>query len=193
MKLSDLQYIPATDLPAPHALYRIQRQRARPGSLRLGRLLLPPSDLMCGRFDVRGQPVAYFAETPETAAYEVLCRREALALSMAELGQRNLLCVQTRVPLSLLDLRPHAQSWPVLQSLRFGLTQGLAKQALQYGFSGIVYRSAQQYGMDCYALFGDALKTLKPVWIEPLLEAHSGHLHGVVATALQGSQLPLTP
>ena len=192
MKLTDLQYVPSLDLLAPQALFRIQRTHARPGTVRLGRVLLPPSHLMTGRFDIDDQPVGYFAESPETAVYEVLCRREALALSMSELARRNLLCVQTKVPLNLLDLRPHAQSWPVLQSLRFPITQALAKDAHDQGFSGIAYRSAQHYAMDCYALFGDALKTLKAAWSESLLEPGTGNLHGAVAAALLGSKVPLT-
>lgn len=193
MKLSDLEYVPSFDLLAPQALYRVQRRRARAGSVKIGRLLLPPADLVSGRFDVKGVHVAYFGEKPETALFEALCRREATALSMKEIDMRTLLCVQTTRLLKLLDLRLHAQSWPVLQSLRFHHTQGLAREAYDQGFAGIVYRSAQQYGMDCYALFGESSRSLRTLWLEPLTEQGTGNLHISLAAALVGSQVTLAP
>ncbi|HEU6454019.1 MAG TPA: RES family NAD+ phosphorylase [Roseateles sp.] len=193
MKLADLEFAPSFDLPAPSVLYRIQRARARRGSLRVGRILLPPSHLLSGRFDVAGVPVGYFAEAPETAVYESLCRREATAVSMQAAAMRNLLCVQTTRPLALLDLRMHASSWPVLQSLRLTQTQELAAEAHAQGFAGIVYCSAQQHNMDCYAVFGDALANLRGVWAERLTEPGTGNLHAVLAAAIKGSQVPLVP
>ena len=193
MKLADLQYVPQFDLLAPHALFRIQATRTRRGTVKVGRVLLAPSHQMIGRFDIHGVPVGYFAESPETAAYEALCRRESMGLSVSVLAKRSLLCLQTTAPLKLLDLRPHAQSWPVLQSLRFEHTQAVAAETFAQGFSGIAYRSAQQYGMDCYAIFGDALKILKPAWTEPLLEPGTGNFHRTVASALEGSRITLVP
>lgn len=195
MKLADLQVLVQFDLLAPQPLFRVQHARARAGTVKMGRglLLLPPSHLMVGRFDRYGEPVAYLAERPETALYEALCRREATGVSYALLAQRALLSVQTTAQLSLLDLRPHTPSWPVLQSLRFDQTQGLAAEAHAVGFVGIVYRSAQQYGMDCYALWGPALTALHRVSLEGLLEPHTGNLYSALATALQGSQVPLLP
>ncbi len=148
---------------------------------------------MAGRFDLCDVPVGYFAESPETAIYESLCRREATGLSLSLVVQRSLLCLQTSSTLRLLDLRPHAQSWPVLQSLRFSHTQALAAEAHAQGFVGIVYRSAQQSGMDCFVLFGPALDGLRLVRSESLIEREQGCLHRVMAAALQGSQVPLTP
>lgn len=137
--------------------------------------------------------MAYFAERPETAIYEAICRREATGVSCALVGKRSLLTVQTTAKLTLLDLRPHVFSWPVLQSLRFSHTQALAAEAHAAGFSGIVYRSAQQYGMDCFALWGQALTELHRVSLESLIERQTGNLHGTLATALIGAQLPLLP
>lgn len=195
MNLADIQYVPHFDLLAPQMLFRVQRTRASAGSVRIGRklLLLPPSHLLCGRFDIAGQPVAYFAERPETAIYEAICRREATGVSYALMARRSLLSVRTSAEVRLLDLRPHAPSWPVLQSLRFDQTQSLAAQAHFAGFHGIVYRSAQQYGMDCFALWGLALTALRRLSLEKLLEPGTGNLHGALAMALNGSQLPLLP
>lgn len=193
MKLASLQYAPQSDLSAGQALFRIQLARARPDTVRIGALRLAPSHLLSGRFDLPGVPVGYFAESPEAAVFESLCRRETTAVSFTQLEKRSLLCLQTLSGLSLLDLRPHASSWPVLQSLRFKHTQALALDAYRHGFEGIGYRSAQQFGADCYALFGDALSQLKPAWSERLVEAGTGNLHGVVAGALVGSALDLLP
>jgi len=61
--------------------------RREPGCWR--QFLLPPSHLLSGRFDVAGVPVGYFAEAPETAVYESLCRREATAVSMQAAAMRK--------------------------------------------------------------------------------------------------------
>ncbi|WP_082485680.1 RES family NAD+ phosphorylase [Acidovorax sp. Leaf84] len=195
MKLADLQYIPQFDLLAPQLLFRVQHSSARPGTVKIGTrlLLLPPSNLLSGRFDIAGQPVAYFAERPETALYEAICRREAVGISYALMAKRSLLSVQTTDNLPLLDLRPHTSSWPVLHSLRFDQTQALAAEAHAAGFLGIVYKSAQQYHKDCFALWGQALTALRRMSIESLVESGSGNLHVALATALNGSRLPLLP
>ena len=193
MKLSDLEYIPHADLLAPEALFRVQITRALPTTVRIGRLLLPPSTLMNGRFDLNGVPVGYFGESPETAAYESLCRREVRSLSLETLKQRSLVCVQAQERLRLVDLRPHARAWPVLQSLRLSHTQELAWEVLTHGFAGIVYRSAQQLGMDCFAIFGEALRSLKFVWSERLVERSSQCLHLTLAEAIGRSKVVLEP
>ena len=135
----------------------------------------------------------YFAERPEIALYEAICRREAVGVSYALMAKRSLLSVQASAKLSLLDLRPHASSWPVLHSLRFDQTQALAAVAHAAGFSGIVYTSAQQYGRDCFALWRPALKALLRIYVISLVEPGAGNLHVALATALNGSRLPLLP
>lgn len=193
MKLADLEFAPSLDLPAPTSLFRIQRTRARPGSLRIGRILLPPPHLLSGRFDIPGVSVGYFAEAPETAVYESLCRREATAVSIQAAAMRSLLCVQTAEPLKLLDLRTHANRWPVLQSLRLDHTQQLAAEAQAAGFRGIVYRSVQQHGKQCFAIFGEALAKLPMAWSERLIESGTGNLHWVLACAINGARVMVTP
>ncbi len=193
MRLTDLQYAPDCQLPAHSVLYRIQRIRSRPGTVSIGVLRLLPAGLMVGRFDLSTAVAGYFAETAETAIYETLARREATLLSIGTVGQRVLLSMHTTATLNLLDLRPHAASWPVLQSLRYASTQMLARDAHEHGFDGVVYRSAQQYGRDCYALFDEALNGLRVISKTPLREAQTGALHRAVAAAVKGSQIPLTP
>lgn len=193
MRLTELQYAPDCQLAAHSVLHRIQRIRSRPGTVSVGALRMPPAGSMVGRFDLSAMVVGYFAESAEAAIYETLARREATLLSLADVGRRVLLSMRTSATLNLLDLRPHAATWPVLQSLRYASTQMLAHDAHEHGFDGVVYRSAQQYGRDCFALFGEATSALRAISKTPLLELRTGALHRAVATAIRGSQIPLTP
>jgi RES domain-containing protein len=124
-------------------------------------------------------------------AYEVLARREAMQVSLSVVARRQLLVGQTTKPLTFLDLRPHANGWPFLQSMRYSATQRVASQAHELGFDGIVYRSAQQFGADCYVVFGElVIRSLKRISAEPLM-GPAGGLHRAVATALTGAQIDL--
>jgi len=192
MKLEDLQYVPEHRLATAFTVYRVQRAAARPGTARVGALKLAPAGLLAARFDLPDHVVGYFAEAPETAMYESLARREALSLSLAAVGARQLLAMQSTRSLRLADLRPHVSTWPFLQSLRYALTQQIAADAHRQGYEGLVYRSAQQHGQDCLALFGPALGALKLVKRVPLVDA-AGGLHRAVANAILGSQVPLVP
>jgi hypothetical protein len=193
MKLSDLQYAVESDLRAPSILYRIQRQRSRPGTVAVGPLRVAPSGLLRARFDLPHLEVGYFAESGETAVYESLARRDDSFLAMSVLAGRALLTVSTVQTLPLLDLRPHAGAWPVLQSERYESTQELALEAHELHYQGLVYRSAQQYGADCYVLFGEALKALRLVSKQLLVHPRTGALHQAAAAAVLGSQVPLAP
>lgn len=192
MKLEDLQYVPEYRLAAAFTVYRVQRSAARPGTVTVGALKLAPAGLLAARFDLPGHAVGYFAEAPETAVYESLARREASSLSLATVGARQLLAMQSTRTLHLADLRPHVSTWPFLQSLRYAITQQIAADAHEQGFEGVMYRSAQQYGQDCLALFGAALGALKLVRRVPLVDAEGG-VHRAVASAVRGSQVPLVP
>ncbi|MCW5611726.1 MAG: RES family NAD+ phosphorylase [Rubrivivax sp.] len=192
MKLHDLQYLPPVTLAASQTVYRVQRARARPGSASIGPLNMAPVGDMYGRFAVADAVTCYFAESPETALYESLVRREAVALSISIAAGRQLLCLRTTRPIQLLDLRPHASSWPVLQSLRFAATQGIAAEAFAAGFEGIAYRSAQQYGQDCFVVFGAGNKAFRLVWREALMLA-DGSMHQALAAAIRGGQIILAP
>lgn len=192
MNLDTLEFVPERRLPTGATLYRVQLSRARRDSQRIGPLRLAPPSLMSGRFDLPATPVAYLAESPDTALYEAVFRREVLAVSFTRLAQRSLLSLQTHAPLTLADLRGHASAWPVLQSLRFSATQTLAADQQRRGFDGIVYRSAQHYGQDCHALFGPALTHLRRGWSQPLV-GEGGGLHRLCAQVLRGSQVPPVP
>jgi RES domain-containing protein len=197
MKLTSLEYSPELELPSHTALRRVQLSRARPGSSRFGAVhTRPPGNGrggITGRFDLMSMAVGYFADSPVTAIHEALSRRERVMLSMSEVLIRSIVVVQTTDSLHLLDLRPHARPLPVLQSLRISHTQELAADALAAGYQGIIYRSAQQADEDCYALFGDAMRSLKLVERQPLVAPGGIALHRALAEALRGSQIPFVP
>lgn len=193
MKLEELEHAPDFILPSPSILYRVQRLRSRRGAVAVGQLRVPPRGLLLNRFDLADDEVAYFAEASETAVYETLARREATSLSMSTVASRALLTLQTTAPLRLLDLRFHAGAWPVLQSLRYVETQELARGARAAGYDGLIYRSAQQYGSDCVALFGaSAMRCMKPITKLPLVSP-AGALHRAAAVAIRRARVPLMP
>ena len=192
MKLRDLQYLPPTTLATSQTVYRVQRAKPRPGTTTVGPLKLAPPGDMSSRFAVPSAPAGYFAESPDTAVYESLVRREAVSLSISNAASRTLLCLRTTRPIQLLDLRPHASSWPVLQSLRFSSTQEVAAEALAAGFEGIAYRSAQQHGQDCFVVFGAALKAFKLVWRKALV-LEDGSVYQALAAAMRGGQIVVVP
>ena len=193
MKLAELEHAVDFTLPSPSILYRVQRLRSRRGAVAVGPLRVPRRGLLLNRFDLINDESAYFADSSETAVYETLARREAVALSLSALAGRALLTLQTTSPLNLLDLRFHAGAWPVLQSLRYAETQELAAEARAAGYDGLIYRSAQQYGSDSVVLFGaGAMRYVKLVSRLPLL-SRAGALHRAAAEAIRGAKVPLTP
>jgi RES domain len=192
MKLHELQYLPPVTLAASHTVYRVQRIKARPGAVSVGPLKMAPIGDVSGRFALAKTETGYFAESPETAIYESLVRREAVSLSLSNAASRQLLCLRMTRPVKLLDLRQHATSWPVLQSLRFSVTQEIAAGAEAEGFEGIAYRSAQHHGQDCFVVFGSGLERFKLVWRKTLVLA-DGSMHQALATAIRGGQIMLVP
>ncbi|HEX6704873.1 MAG TPA: RES family NAD+ phosphorylase [Albitalea sp.] len=191
MNLADFQYAPELTLPDHATLFRVQRLRSRPGTVRIRDLRVPPRGLLLGRFDLVDGEVAYFAEAPETAIYETLARREAMTLPFETLRQRALLTLSSSRPIRLLDLRPHAHAYPVLQSLRLEVTQGIAGQAWAAGYEGIAFRSAQQFNADCFAIFDAALRAFRMINKKRLVEPGTDALHRAVVAAIRGSQIPL--
>ena len=192
MKLNDLQYVPTSTLASSQTVYRVQRKKARAGSVTLAALQLAPAGDRSSRFAVASATVGYFAESPETAVYESLLRREAVSPSMTTAADRVMPCPRATRAVLLIDLRLHAPSWPVLQSLRFASTQEVSEDALRAGFEGIVYRSAQQHGQDCFVVFGQGLTGFRLVWRKSLVQA-DGSIHQALASAVRGGQITVVP
>lgn len=200
MTLQELEDSPEHTLVASTTLHRVQRLSARAGAVVIGALKLPPRAAMAGRFDLPNLDVGYFADGAVTAVYETLARRDAMTLSVSgAIALRQLLTMRTTQPLRLLDVRGKAHDWPVLQSLRYGVTQALAAAAKTAGFEGVIYRSAQRHDAECYALFGAApLASLRllaavPLALAPASPSGTYRLHRAVADAIRGSQVVLTP
>ena len=192
MKLADLEHLSPYRLAQGQSLYRTQRAAVTGSAIARGPLHLAPVGSLSGRFDLAGLPCAYLAEAPDTALFEAIFRREATSVSVAALQLRELVAVQTRHEVMLGDLRPHAAAWPVLQSLRGSETRGLAAEAHKAGFSGLVYRSAQHFGQDCFALFDPPSTLTKELWRVALANAQ-GAVNKWVADAERRSLVPLVP
>ena len=192
MRLKDLTHLSSHTIAAGQSFYRVQRARATRATVKLGPLKLPPAGVMSGRFDLAAHATAYLGESPETALYEAVFRREATMVSLAMLAQRELLAVQLVHEIQLGDLRPHALTSPVLQSLRHSETQQLALEAHAAGFVGLIYRSAQQFGQDCIVLFDPHAATAKLLWRAPLINSACA-VNRWVAVVARGSRIPLVP
>ena len=190
MKFKDLNP-PVTDLPPPCVLHRIQLIRPRASSLRMNGLSMPPVGLMHGRFCLPEEPVAYLADSPETALYESLLRRETVSRSLSELRRRCLVEFVTTGPLRLADLRGLAEPYPVLQSLRTTQTQELAVECRAMALDGVVYASAQHPQHFCVALFHSGIGRLSKRGSQRLVKTGTNRLLQVLQTALWRSGVPL--
>ena len=73
--------------------------------MRLNGYVLAPPGGRAGRFDLAGKPAAYLADSPETALYESLFRREVRSCHITRIEQRALVSFETRLPVRLVDLR----------------------------------------------------------------------------------------
>lgn len=191
MNLDTFDGTPPFLLSPRQILFRIQPARARPGSPAVGPLRVARASSLAGRFSIADKRVAYFADSEDTAGYEVFGRREQQLISLERLRAGELLCAKLADDLSLLDLTQHAGAYPVLQSTRYSPTQALAAKAADAGFDGVVYRSAQQHGGICYALFEHTFQHVRARWRQRLVQSRTGNLHRLVARVALGAQLPL--
>jgi hypothetical protein len=154
-------------------------------------LFMPPVGLMYGRFCLPNEAVAYLADSPETALYESLLRRETTSRSLTELRRRNLVEFVTTGPLRLADLRSLAEPYPVLQSLRVTQTQELAADCRAMALNGVAYASAQHPNHTCIALFKSGIAKLIKRNSQRLVKVGTNRLLQVLQMALWCSQVPL--
>lgn len=190
MKFKDLNPS-VVELASANVFYRVQLVRARSSNVVINGVSLPPVGLMSGRFCLSDEPVAYLADSQETALYESLLRRETVSRSLVELRRKCLVTFETASKLRLADLRRLAEPYPVLQSLRFTQTQEFAKDCRSQGLDGIIYASAQHPHHDCTALFRSGIEQLRKIESQRLVKLGSDRLLGVLATALWRSGVPL--
>ena len=190
MNLKELKP-PLTELPAGQTFFRVQLLRARAGSVKANGLLLPPAGVLSGRFCLPDQVTAYLADSADTALFESQFRRDTKSRSLADLRQRALLQFTTTRPLRLVDLRPLAEPYPLLQSLRIAQTQALARDCFKAGHHGLVYASAQHPQHACVCLFPDGIATLKRMQHWPLVRPGTRQLLRAVVDAARRSGVPL--
>jgi hypothetical protein len=182
---------PILEIPAHQVWHRVQRKAAHKDSVRhKGYVLAPPGGL-AGRFDLADEATAYLADSPETALYESLFRREVRSCHFNRIEQRALLTVETHAPLRLVDLRGLEAHYPVLQSMRYETSQAFAAACRQQGIQGVLYASAQHATHSCVCLFGAGIDRTKKVATVDLVQAGTGLLHKTVVLAARGSQVPI--
>ena len=123
---------PITQLPAHQIWRRVQRRTVRRDSVRINGFVLAPPGVLAGRFDLSSEAIAYLGDSPETALYESLFRREVRSCHWDRLQQRALTSFQILQGLRLADLRGLEERYPVLQSLRYESTQQFALDCRQH-------------------------------------------------------------
>lgn len=190
MNLKDLKP-PLIELPAGQTFFRVQLLRARRGTVKTNGLLLPPAGVLSGRFCLPDQVTAYLADSEDTALFESQFRRETKSRSLGDLRKRALLQFTTVAPLRLVDLRPLAASYPVLQSERIAHTRTLARDCFEAGFQGLIYASAQQPQHACVCLFPNGMTALRRQQQWPLVKPGTRQLLHAVVDAARRAVVPL--
>jgi len=182
---------PILEIPAHHVWCRVQRKTARKDSVRhKGYVLAPPGGL-AGRFDLADEATAYLADSPETALYESLFRREVRSCHLSRMEQRALVSFETVTPVRLADLRGLEERYPVLQSMRYETSQAFAQACRQQGMHGVLYASAQHPTHSCVCLFRAGIDRTKKLDEAALVQPGTGLLHKAVILAARGSQVPI--
>jgi hypothetical protein len=190
MNLKELKP-PLIELPAGQTFFRVQLLRARPGTVKTNGLLLPPAGVLSGRFCLPDQVTAYLADSEDTALFESQFRRDTTSRSLGDLRKRALMQFTTTQPLRLVDLRPLAEPYPLLLSMRIEQTQALAHDCLKAGHQGLIYASAQHLQHACICLFPDGISALKRQLQSPLVRPGSRQLLHAVVEAARRSGVPL--
>jgi len=182
---------PITELPARQIWHRVQRKTARIDSVRVNGFLLAPLGGLTGRFDLADEPIAYLGDSPETALYESLFRREVRSCHWDKLRQRVLASFETLHRLRLVDLRGLEELYPVLQSLRYEFTQSFALNCRRQDLDGIFYASAQHPHHGCVCLFKSGIDKTRRTSSIPLVKPGTEQLHTAAVVAAWGSQVPI--
>lgn len=192
MNLKELKP-PLIELPAGLTFYRVQLLRARRGTVKSSGLLLPPAGVLSGRFCLPDQVTAYLADSADTALFESQFRRDTKSRSLGDLRKRGLLQFTTTQPLRLVDLRPLAEPYPLLLSLRIEQTQALALDCWKAGYQGLIYASAQHMQHACVCLFPSGIAVLRREHQWPLVKPGTRQLLHNVVDAVRRSGVPLLP
>ena len=182
---------PVLEIPSHQVWHRVQRKISRGDSVRLKGYVLAPPGGLAGRFDLPDEATAYVADSPETALYESLFRREVRSCQLSRIGQRAMVSFQTMAPIRLVDLRGLEERYPVLQSMRYETSQAFALGCRQQGLHGVLYASAQHPSHSCVCLFKNGIELTKKLDAIALVQPGTGQLHKSVVLAARGSQVPI--
>ncbi|MDW5442044.1 RES family NAD+ phosphorylase [Polaromonas sp. SM01] len=182
---------PIIEIPAHQGWHRVQRKTARRDSVRLKGYVLAPPGVLAGRFDLADEPTAYLADSPETALYESLFRREVRSCSWGRIEQRMLVGFETQAYLRLADLRGLEERYPVLQSMRYETSQTFAQDCRRQDLHGILYASAQHPSHGCLCLFKAGIERTRKTSSIALVQQGVEVLHKAVVAAARGSQVPI--
>ena len=182
---------PILEVPAHQIWHRVQRATARRGSVRLKGYVLAPTGGLTGRFDLADEPTAYLADSPETTLYESVFRREVRNCHWDRLLERTMVTFETRASLHLADLRGLEERYPVLQSLRYEVSQKFARDCRQQDLHGILYASAQHPHHSCVCLFKSGIEQTRKLTVFALVEPGTDNLLKSAANAARGSQVPI--
>lgn len=180
------------ELPAGGLFYRVQRTAARKGSVKINRMILPPAGIKAGRFCLADGITAYLADSPETALYEAVFRRELRTfVALSDLRLKTLGTFQSKQALRLVDLRGLEEHYPVLQSQRIERTQAFSQEFFQDGYDGILYASAQHPHHACLCLFQLGCKKIRFLEAWPLVKPATDLLHRAVVDAAKRSGIDI--
>lgn len=182
---------PILEIPAHQIWHRVQRATVRRGSVRLKGYVLAPTGGLTGRFDLADEPTAYLADSPATALYESVFRREVRSCHWDRLLERTMVTFENRASLRLADLRGLEERYPVLQSMRYETSQKFAQDCRLQGLHGILYASAQHPHHSCVCLFKAGIEQTKKLTAFALVEPGAGNLLRSAANAARGSQVPI--
>lgn len=199
MKLKDinlaLSNVPIVEIPAHQIWYRVQLKKPKLKSIRFKDYVLAPlpevTQGLNSRFDLAEESVAYLADSPETALYEALFRRNLTMCHWDRIALRELLTFETQKPIRVAYLRGQEEQYPVLQSMRYESSQELAKSYREKGLDGLLYASAQHPYHGCICLFKSGMEKTKKLESYPLVESKTKAFHKAVITAQRGSQVPI--
>ncbi len=169
-------------------IYRIERRSPHPSAVRCGPFTIAPVGKLLFRFDSTLALVGYASVQPETAAYETIVRRNMHTVARVDIDARDLLTINVKTSIRLLDIRRLASAHPVLTSDRYAMNQPLADDAVNAGYEGIAYTSAQQPGAMCCALFDSGMTKCALVRRDPLTDP-LGNFHRVAFDAITGGEI----
>ncbi|QEI08681.1 RES family NAD+ phosphorylase [Pigmentiphaga aceris] len=185
------QETPIVELPAGATWFRVQRIKAISGSVRKRGFILPPAGILAARFDLPDGITAYLADSEPTALYETVFRREATSCTLLQLTERQLVVFTNAKALRLADLRGQEEKYPALHSLRYPVTQDLARRYRVSALDGILFTSAQHATHRCICIFESGIAKMRRGAQIPLVQPGTTRLHRHVLDAAYRSQVPI--